>query len=82
MAFFTVGWIARFEGFFAVMANAAILAGIHICHGNRYRPLHLKDLCVAIRAFGTFVGMNFAVKDYLASRSSCEVNCLTWTNSE
>jgi hypothetical protein len=69
VAFRAVGRVAGLERLFAIVAGAAVLACIHIGHGDLGRALfHLKQLGIgmAVGTFQTLVRMRLAVKRHLA----------------
>ncbi len=73
MAFSAIRRIAALECLGAVVALAAILACVHVSHGEGTTLLHREDLGMAVIALQTFVCMSFAVKYDLASTAAREL---------
>lgn len=71
MALSAFSCITGLECLGAVMALAAILASVHVCHGVLATLLHREDLCVAVIALQALVCMSLAIKHDLSRASSC-----------
>jgi len=82
MAFPAVSCIVGLESLCAVMALAAILACIHVCHGVRTTLLHREDLRVAVIALQSFVCMSLAIKYDLTCAAACELHGLSGRHSK
>jgi len=69
--------IAGLECLGAVVALAAVLAGVHVCHGVLAALLHREDLGVAVIALQALVCMNLAIKHDLSRAAACKVDGLS-----
>lgn len=73
MAFAAIRRIAALECLGAVVALAAILACVHVSHGEGTTLLHREDLGMAVIALQTFVCMSLAVKHDFACAATREL---------
>jgi len=73
MALSAVRCIAGLECLGAVVALPAILARVHVCHGEGATLLHRENLGMAVIALQTFVCMRLAVKYDLACAAAREL---------
>jgi len=82
MAFSAVGCFAGLECLGAVVALAAILACVHVCHGVLATLLHRKYLGVAVIALQTLVRMRLAIEHDLACTTSFVIDGLSGRHCE
>ena len=84
MALCTAGCILGAESLGAVVAAAAVLAGLHVLHGDDVGALlHLEQTgLMAIRALESLVGVCLAVKHDLAGALAVVLNRLAGRDCE
>jgi hypothetical protein len=84
VALCTIGCVFRAESLGAVVAGTAVLAGVHVFHGDDVAALlHLEEAgLMAIGALETLVGVDLAVKHDLAGALAFELDRLAGRNCE